>query len=130
MVVKLPGNNMVIDDTYNCNPMSLEAALKSVNSIGKGMKIIIGLGEMLELGDETERAHIKAGKNVSALSPDYFVAMGEHAPEMIKGAREGGMDKSRTFISLNHDFMSLYSISESAIVVCSIESQFVILISS
>ena len=104
-IIDLPGGNILVDDTYNANPMSLEAALKSVDVIGKGRKIIIGMGEMLELGNASGKAHLKAGKDIAGLNPEYFIAIGEHAHEMITGARDGGMNKGRTLMAENHENM-------------------------
>jgi UDP-N-acetylmuramoyl-tripeptide--D-alanyl-D-alanine ligase len=104
-VMRLPGDNIIVDDTYNSNPMSLEAALRSVDILGRGMKIIVALGEMLELGNASEKAHIEAGREAARLRPEYFVAMGEHAPEMIKGATDGGLKKSRAVLAESHGDM-------------------------
>jgi len=48
--------SLVVDDTYNASPKSLEAALKSLGSLG-GVRRMVALGDMLELGDECESAH-------------------------------------------------------------------------
>jgi len=106
MVSSLPGNTVLIDDTYNSNPSSLEAALESVSALAhKDMHIIVGLGEMMELGGSAERFHREAGRKVAELAPECFSAMGEHARDMIKGAVDAGMQKSKTRVAENHDEM-------------------------
>ena len=66
--LSLPRGNTLIDDTYNANPYSLKAALDSIKSMaGDERRIIVGLGEMMELGDETSSAHIEAGKRVAEI---------------------------------------------------------------
>jgi UDP-N-acetylmuramoyl-tripeptide--D-alanyl-D-alanine ligase len=60
---------------------------------------------MLELGNASEKAHIEAGREAARLRPEYFVAMGEHAPEMIKGATDGGLKKSRAVLAESHGDM-------------------------
>ena len=50
------GNNKIILDAYNANPSSMEAALKNFDSLESQNKIAI-LGEMAELGNESEPEH-------------------------------------------------------------------------
>jgi UDP-N-acetylmuramyl pentapeptide synthase len=92
MVMPLTGGVTLVDDTYNSNPLSLKAALDSVGAfIGEGSRIIVGLGEMMELGDATVSAHRQAGQMVAELGASHFFAMGEHTHEMIQGAVVAGM---------------------------------------
>jgi UDP-N-acetylmuramoyl-tripeptide--D-alanyl-D-alanine ligase len=95
-VIPLREDVLLVDDTYNANPSSLEAALEALGSLAKGKRrTIVGLGEMLELGKEAGEAHLEAGRRVAKLDPAYFLAMGEHAGEMIRGALMGGMSDDR-----------------------------------
>lgn len=48
--------SLLVDDTYNASPKSLLAAMKTLGSLG-GMRRIVALGDMLELGTESEKAH-------------------------------------------------------------------------
>jgi UDP-N-acetylmuramoyl-tripeptide--D-alanyl-D-alanine ligase len=61
---------------------------------------------MLELGGETLRAHQEAGRMVAELGVSYFVALGEHAPEMIRGALKGGMPAGATTVAATHEEMA------------------------
>jgi len=106
MVRSLPGDIVLIDDTYNSNPSSLTAALESVRAlVNGGMKVIVGLGEMMELGNAAEKAHREAGRRVAGLAPDCFSATGEHARDMIKGAVDAGMPKRSAKVAESHDEM-------------------------
>jgi len=106
MLSTLPGGITLVDDTYNSNPSSLRAAIDSVKELmANGGRVIIGLGEMLELGDETVQAHIEAGGMVAELGVYYFFAMGEHAPEMIKGAITHGISPDRAVVVNSHEEM-------------------------
>ena len=105
-VTSLPGGVTLVNDTYNANPSSLKMSLESVGTLlDEGGTIIVGLGEMLELGDETVNAHLEAGRMVGKHGACYFVAMGEHAREMVKGAMESGMPRGRTDVAASHDDM-------------------------
>jgi UDP-N-acetylmuramoyl-tripeptide--D-alanyl-D-alanine ligase len=98
---------IMVDDTYNANPSSLKASLASIRSlVGDGGRIIVGLGEMMELGDAAAAAHVQAGRSVAELGPHRFFVMGEHATEMVKGALESGLPLSRTRVVETHDEMA------------------------
>lgn len=50
------GTNTIILDAYNANPSSMKAALKNLLSMDVANKVAV-LGDMMELGDESEAAH-------------------------------------------------------------------------
>ncbi len=105
-LIPLAGDILIVDDTYNANPSSLKAALESVGDmVDESSSIIIGLGEMLELGDATISAHMDAGRMVAKLGARHFLALGEHADEMLAGAVETGMDKNRVEKVATHNEM-------------------------
>lgn len=107
MPVALPGGAILLDDTYNSNPASLGAALHSIRSLTAGRGgVILGLGEMMELGDETVSAHLEAGEMAAAAGARYLLAMGEHGGEIIKGAVARGFPPERTFLVENHREMA------------------------
>jgi UDP-N-acetylmuramoyl-tripeptide--D-alanyl-D-alanine ligase len=107
MITQLPGDIILVDDTYNCNPTSLKAALDSARALvaGEG-RLIVGLGEMLELGDETIPAHLEAGNMVAERGVFCLLVMGEHAPQMITGAVSKGLPKERAIEATNHEEMA------------------------
>ena len=105
-ITSLPGGIVLVDDTYNANPSSLKAALASLGSfIGKEGRIIVGLGEMMELGDAAVDAHREAGRMVAELGVHHFVAIGRHAREMIMGAIDSGLPDDRAEIVQAHGEM-------------------------
>jgi UDP-N-acetylmuramoyl-tripeptide--D-alanyl-D-alanine ligase len=71
----------VIDDTYNSNPRSIRAALAAAREVadGLGARLVIALGDMLELGELSAAAHQEAIREVMCSRPAAFVAVG---PEM------------------------------------------------
>jgi UDP-N-acetylmuramoyl-tripeptide--D-alanyl-D-alanine ligase len=66
----------IIDDTYNAAPASTQAALEVLKEI-KSLRKIAVLGDMLELGEETENEHAKIGKQLLAMQVDLFFAFGK-----------------------------------------------------
>jgi len=107
MLIPLPDGATLVDDTYNSNPYSLNAAIDSMKGllVEKG-RVIVGLGEMMELGNETVSAHLEAGRMVADLGAHYFMAMGEHAQEMIEGAIGNGLPPDRAMVVNTHKEMA------------------------
>ena len=72
------GGIFVIDDTYNSNPRSIRAALAAAREVadGLGARLMIAMGDMLELGDESAAAHRDAIRDVMRSRPAAFVAVG------------------------------------------------------
>ena len=54
------GTNTIILDAYNANPSSMEKALENLTSMDAMNKMAI-IGDMFELGDETEKEHAAIG---------------------------------------------------------------------
>lgn len=107
MVEQLPRGVTLVDDTYNANPMSLKASLDSAAAlVGDGSNMIVGLGEMMELGNVTATAHKEAGRWVAQLDARLFLAMGEHSREMIEGAVDAGMPERQTKLVKTCDEMA------------------------
>jgi len=107
MPTKLPGGAMLVDDTYNSNPYSLRVALNALQDLkAKGGRVLVGLGEMMELGHETTSAHIEAGGLVAEMDAYFFAALGEHAEEMIRGAVDKGFPSKRAVLVETHQEMA------------------------
>jgi UDP-N-acetylmuramoyl-tripeptide--D-alanyl-D-alanine ligase len=79
----------LIDDTYNANPLSLNAAAEFAVSLGG--RTWLALGDMGELGPSTERLHSESGARLRALGIERLYAIGpmsRHAVEAFgKDAR-------------------------------------------
>jgi UDP-N-acetylmuramoyl-tripeptide--D-alanyl-D-alanine ligase len=66
----------ILNDTYNANPDSVIAALKTLRSMTvKGKKIVV-LADMLELGEKAEHEHAKIGLAVSDMEFEYLLTFG------------------------------------------------------
>ncbi|MBW1950104.1 MAG: UDP-N-acetylmuramoyl-tripeptide--D-alanyl-D-alanine ligase [Deltaproteobacteria bacterium] len=103
-VTALRDGARLVDDTYNANPASLKAGLESLEAMaGPESEIIIGLGEMMELGEETHSAHREAGRMAASLKPVLFLALGAHGPAMVQGALEGGLEEDRVLLMRSHE---------------------------
>ena len=106
-IIDLEGGIRIIDDTYNSNPSSLRAALQTIKGLRvKKQDLVVGLGEMMELGKETSRYHFDAGQLIAGVGARYLVVLGEHGPQVIQGACKGGMNIKQTQLATNHTEMS------------------------
>ena len=93
--IPLRGGGLLLDDTYNANPASVEAALRSLSTLRRGRRTIVVLADMLELGKSSGVSHFRIGHLVAATGPDLLFAFGKEASSIALGAREGGMDPGR-----------------------------------
>jgi UDP-N-acetylmuramoyl-tripeptide--D-alanyl-D-alanine ligase len=89
------GGIFVIDDTYNSNPRSIRAALAAAREVADGMgaRLMIAMGDMLELGDQSAAAHQEAIRDVMRARPAAFVAVG---PEMNSASAIVSRDANTT----------------------------------
>lgn len=94
----------VMDDCYNANPTSMLAALHTVAaSAGAAGSAFALLGDMLELGPETAKAHEELGQAVARLGFAGLAVVGELAAHMVAGARSAGMNRNRVVATLDPD---------------------------
>ncbi len=80
---------VVIDDTYNANPRSVRVALEAGRETADGLhtRLIVALGDMLELGALAPAMHTEAVRDLFRARPDAGVAVG---PEMAAAVRAVG----------------------------------------
>lgn len=83
-----------IDDSYNANPDSMKAALRTLVELDADGKRIAVLGEMRELGDESERRHREVGETAAALKVDHLITIGNIAAAISEAAEHAGLEKS------------------------------------
>ncbi len=83
-----------IDDSYNANPDSMKAALRTLVELDADGKRIAVLGEMRELGAESESGHREVGETAAALGVDYVIAIGDVAAGIADAAKRAGLEKS------------------------------------
>src|SRR5262245_61941267 len=91
--VKQIGGVHFLDDSYNANPDSMKAALRTLVELDAEGKRIAALGEMRELGAESERGHRDVGETVAMLGVDQLITVGNTAEIIAQGARAAGLEK-------------------------------------
>jgi len=77
----------IIDDTYNANPFSLQAAVNILAAFN-GKKILV-LGDMKELGTEAKMLHQTAGAAIRNAGIDYLFTYGELSANAAQAFGEG-----------------------------------------
>jgi len=102
--IALPGGGLLVDDTYNANPQSMEVALRILARLvaeasAKAARGIAVLGDMGELGESSGCAHRSTGRLAATLGIHHLFAVGERAGEVAEGAVAAGMDPARVHTS-------------------------------
>ncbi len=91
----------VIDDSYNANPDSMRAALRTLAVMsGRQRRSIAVLGQMLELGEGSREAHDAIGRLVVRLNIDLLIVVGSGAGSIYDGAvHEGSWGDESRFVA-------------------------------
>lgn len=92
-VIKL-GNLVVIDDTYNANPTSMIAALKSLARLGVNRRKIAVLGDMRELGSAHAKGHQSVGEYAAKVVDELWI-VGEGGALIRQAALLAGLSPNR-----------------------------------
>ncbi|HEX2144672.1 MAG TPA: UDP-N-acetylmuramoyl-tripeptide--D-alanyl-D-alanine ligase [Glycomyces sp.] len=84
----------VIDDSYNANPASMGAAVRTLGGIPTEGRRIAVLGLMADLEEQSESCHRRLGEQAREAGIDEVIAVGEGTEPIIDGAVEGGREHS------------------------------------
>jgi UDP-N-acetylmuramoyl-tripeptide--D-alanyl-D-alanine ligase len=94
-VIEVPARRLtVLDDCYNANPASMRQALLTARQVrAAGERLILVLGDMLELGALSRSRHAELGEEVAARAPrpDLVVTVGEDARLVAAGVEGTGV---------------------------------------
>jgi len=85
---------LIINDTYNANPVSMRSAIDFVFSLNR--KRILVLGDMLELGEESEKYHREIGEYVRKHC-ELLITFGQEA-ELYGGVHFDDKDKLVSYL--------------------------------
>ena len=89
-----------LDDSYNANPDSMVAALKTLAGIPTEGRRVAVLGCMGELGEFSEAGHRQVGDAVAEEKIDHLIAVGAEAKFIAENASAGGLRNVTTAIDV------------------------------
>ena len=101
------GNITVIEDCYNASPESMRAAMSVLRDLHRGRggnacgRMAALLGDMYELGDDSERFHEEVGRQFAELGGSLLFTFGRSADGIAGGAVLGGMLNESIFRNNN-----------------------------
>ncbi|MFQ5343567.1 MAG: alanine racemase, partial [Anaerolineae bacterium] len=95
----LPGRNgsLILDDTYNASPQATIAALDVLAALPAHRRVAV-LGDMPELGHQTEAGHRQVGRHAAGIV-DQLVSKGGHARLIAEEAERAGLDSDRVVVT-------------------------------
>jgi UDP-N-acetylmuramoyl-tripeptide--D-alanyl-D-alanine ligase len=88
----------IIDDTYNANPDSMQAAITTLNALRANNRSVFVAGDMLELGAQAESLHRQVGAWAATANINKLCVTGEYAEAMAAGAKNAGMKSENIVI--------------------------------
>ena len=101
-LLELPGDIVVLEDSYNANPLSVHAALDALHDLGSAGRRVAVLADMLELGPTGPELHYQIGV-IAAERTDWLFTYGALAEEIVRGATNAGLAENKTFVASSHD---------------------------
>jgi UDP-N-acetylmuramoyl-tripeptide--D-alanyl-D-alanine ligase len=94
-VIKFREGFAIVDDSYNSNPRALSEMVRFIGRLQGFERKILVAGEMLELGAEGPELHRSCGREAARAGLSMIVGVQGLAREILEGALEAGMDRSR-----------------------------------
>ena len=76
------GRLTVLNDSYNANPQSYQAAIDTARELRRGRRLVFDAGTMRELGPDAERLHQEVARSLVELEPDLLAAVGDFVPAL------------------------------------------------
>ena len=84
-ITELENGVKIINDAYNASLESMSASLKVLSEFKQNRKIAV-LGDMLELGEYSQKLHEKVGEEVCQNKIDILICSGKNAKYIAKRA--------------------------------------------
>ncbi len=88
-------NSWILDDTYNASPDAMVAALDTLKNIESRRDIVV-LGDMRELGEYSEKAHLAVGDLIFGSIKEIWT-VGDSAKLIGEEAVKNGFDQKNVF---------------------------------
>ena len=90
---------VILNDCYNANPLSVKSAIESLALISenRNMRSVAILGDMFELGAETEKLHEEIGSYLTEKNIDTLIAFGKISASIIKGFENSKNNETKSY---------------------------------
>jgi UDP-N-acetylmuramoyl-tripeptide--D-alanyl-D-alanine ligase len=105
MQVKRVGSLVILDDCYNANPSSMRSALSTLAAYQSEGRRIAVLGDMLELGVDSERLHTETGHFLMEMGVQELYTFGSMSRHINQGARDKGLPRQNAHHFSDFDLM-------------------------
>lgn len=96
------GDGLILDDSYNSNPIGFKSALEVLNAIPGDRKILVTPG-MVELGEIQETENRKAAMEAASLCDLVAVVGNTNKEALVEGLRQGGIKDEQLLQFENRD---------------------------
>ena len=91
----------VLDDCYNDNADSMRAALDTLCELPLQGRRVAVLGDMAELGAQTEAAHVEIGRRAAELQIGQLFTVGKNSAATARAARDAGLTRVIEFADVD-----------------------------
>jgi len=103
---------LLINDAWNANPTSMIAGLSVLKEIAPQRPKIAVLGDMMELGTYTRRAHQLVGQHAAKIGLHQLVTIGKYGKWIAQSAIRSGMKPNQVFTFATRDQALRHLISQ------------------
>jgi UDP-N-acetylmuramoyl-tripeptide--D-alanyl-D-alanine ligase len=107
-VSELSNGVTLVNDAYNANPESMRAGLKALKAMAGDRRTWAVLGQMRELGADSDSAHDEIGRLCVRLDVNRLLAVGKGAKLIQMGASlEGSWDNESLYVDTIEEAIKL-----------------------
>jgi UDP-N-acetylmuramoyl-tripeptide--D-alanyl-D-alanine ligase len=91
--IALGDGTIVLDDTYNANPASMQSSLAAARELAdaRSTRLVLVLGEMRELGSTSAEEHAQIGEQVARVGAQCLLAVAGEARLYVERAGAAGV---------------------------------------
>ncbi|HZW49866.1 MAG TPA: UDP-N-acetylmuramoyl-tripeptide--D-alanyl-D-alanine ligase [Bacillota bacterium] len=101
----LGGDRLLIDDSYNASPKSMQVSLDLMSEVRSDRCSVAVLADMRELGEQEIEEHEIVGRRLAAEGYDYIFLKGALAAALGRAALANGMPEDRVFFCADNQAM-------------------------
>jgi UDP-N-acetylmuramoyl-tripeptide--D-alanyl-D-alanine ligase len=105
-IVRLGNGAFLLNDAYNANPISVRGALAALKDLKGESRSVVVLGDMLELGEHSERLHEDIGALIAETGVDRAILKGQYSGSVKKGAVKSGMSPDRIIVESDPEIVA------------------------